>query len=111
MQRRFQFRLRSLFLLLTLAAVALAIGNRISNLRKRRDYHRMMSIPTFQHFLINADDPDEQKRVADEMESLWKEREHHDALADEYDRATWRPWMIVDEHESPHGDGARKRRQ
>ena len=93
-RRWFQFSLRTLLVVMTLAAV---LTGRITWLRRMADFHQTEASRLQKHrdFLssVSFDTPPEEWERLDVMEG------RHAGLASEYQRASWRPWVMV--HEPP----------
>jgi hypothetical protein len=92
----FQFSLRTLLAVMTVAAV---LTGRITYLRRMANYHQgeTKRLQQHRHFLnsVSFDTPPEEWLRLDAMEA------RHAGLVNEYERASWRPWVIVQESVPP----------
>ncbi|MBC7857132.1 MAG: hypothetical protein IAF94_27185 [Pirellulaceae bacterium] len=96
-RRWFQFSLRTLLVVMTVAAV---LAGRITYLRQRADLHQAEANRLQKHrdflFSVSFDVPPAEWERPDLMEG------RHPGLAREYERASWRPWIVVRESASLH---------
>lgn len=94
--RWFQFSLRTLLIVMTVAAMLTA---RIAYVRRMADYHAAETKRLQQHRMwlltVSFHTPQVEWQRLDDMEA------RHSDLASQYQQATWRPWMIVHESQSP----------
>jgi hypothetical protein len=91
-RRWFQFSLRTLLVAMTAAAV---LTGRVTYLRRMADFHQGQTtwVQKHRNFLnsVSFDTPADEWSRLDELEA------RHARLASEYERASWRPWLIVQE--------------
>lgn len=96
-RRWFQFSLRTLLLVMTVAALFMG---RVVYLRKMADFHHAETEQLQKHrqFLnsVSFDTPQEEWLRLDDMEA------RHVGLANEYEGAVWQPWKIVNDRQPGH---------
>jgi hypothetical protein len=86
-RRRFRFSLRTLFAVVTVAAIALALWLRAQRLQVRSDEHLSAAINS----LLESEAERAQERLA-HSSYLRKVAAHHLLLSTKYQQAVWRPW-------------------
>lgn len=101
----FRFRLRTLFVVVAVCAIALGLWRRASHLNERYRFHKI-------HGLTNllwqySDDthlpPPEELATYYEQTAYHKaQAEYHQAMMDKCGRMIWRPWVVLEsEPEKP----------
>ena|SRR5436190_21682928 len=96
-----KYSLRSLMIVVTLVCVV--VGGRIEYLRRRAVYHEQEATNWYRYNFANFENDTppsfSEKEAAESMAFL-----SHSSLAEEYRRAVFRPWLIVDEGRFPVPD-------
>jgi hypothetical protein len=100
-RRWFRFSLRTLFVVLTVAAVMTGLWRRANSLQQRSDEHLAVA-GTYWEVVSGLDRLPSRNAKQDALRDLFEAKfEHHADLSARCLEAMWRPWLAVEDVPGP----------